>query len=246
MQSKRNSCLHSGHRQRMREKVEKFGLDGLSEHEKLEHLLFYVNQRKDTNETAHMLLNKFGSFYNVLTAEINELKQVKNVGDKTAIFLKTFLQYVEWFNNDKNKHKLKLSNTLMAVRHYRSVVGVSLREEAHVALLNEKEELIKMINVGKGNSYNVEIDEKKLLSEVNSTRPRFVLIFHTHPLGDVRPSEADDKATVNLICSCKMYNTLLVDHIILNDKNYYSYKNEGRISELTLQADKIYSHIIKN
>ena len=72
--------LHSGHRGRLDEKSRIIGLEFLEEHEQLEKLLFAVIPRGDTNAIAHALLNRFGSVYGVLTAEVEHLREVQGVG----------------------------------------------------------------------------------------------------------------------------------------------------------------------
>ena len=59
---------HEGHRQRMRIRVEQYGLESLAPHEVLEYLLYITNARRDTNGIAHALLERFGSFTGVLEA----------------------------------------------------------------------------------------------------------------------------------------------------------------------------------
>lgn len=51
---------HKGHRQRMRERVQSYGLDSLAEHEALEYVLYLTNAQKDTNGIAHDLIDRFG------------------------------------------------------------------------------------------------------------------------------------------------------------------------------------------
>ncbi|HOV69306.1 MAG TPA: hypothetical protein PLZ84_03175, partial [Clostridia bacterium] len=56
------------------------GLDGFEPHQVLELLLFYAIPYKDTNELAHLLLDRFGSLSAVFEASIDELVEVKGVG----------------------------------------------------------------------------------------------------------------------------------------------------------------------
>ena len=53
---------HDGHRDRMRERIEKSGISSLQNHEILEYLLYAFIPRKNTNDIAHALIDKFGSF----------------------------------------------------------------------------------------------------------------------------------------------------------------------------------------
>ena len=51
----KESSQHKGHRQRMRARVEQYGLESLEPHEALEYVLYITNTRKDTNGLAHVL-----------------------------------------------------------------------------------------------------------------------------------------------------------------------------------------------
>ena len=67
--------IHKDHRQRVRERYLKEGLDGFSEVQVLELLLFYVIPRQDTNPIAHRLIDRFGSLHQVLEAPVEELEK---------------------------------------------------------------------------------------------------------------------------------------------------------------------------
>ena len=56
----KESSQHKGHRQRMRARVEQYGLESLEPHEALEYVLYITNTRKDTNGLAHVLIDRFG------------------------------------------------------------------------------------------------------------------------------------------------------------------------------------------
>ena len=78
---------HKGHRQRMRERVQNYGLDSLAEHEALEYILYLTNAQKDTNGIAHDLIDRFGDFAAVLEASEEELCTVEGVGPASARML---------------------------------------------------------------------------------------------------------------------------------------------------------------
>ena len=75
---------HAGHRARMRKRFASGGFEGYSDHEMLEQLLFDAIPRENTNVTAHLLLERFGSLDGVLTAPAEELMTVRGVGEKSA------------------------------------------------------------------------------------------------------------------------------------------------------------------
>ena len=79
--------VHTGHRQRLKERFLKEGLDHFDEHQVLELLLFYCIPRVDTNPIAHALLHRFGSLAQVLEAPVGELEKMPGIGHNAAVFL---------------------------------------------------------------------------------------------------------------------------------------------------------------
>lgn len=84
---KRSSQLHAGHRSRVRQRFLTSGLESFQDHEVLELLLFYAVPRRDVNEMAHMLIDRFSSLQGVLDAPAEELCAIPGMGPKTANFL---------------------------------------------------------------------------------------------------------------------------------------------------------------
>ena len=82
-----NSNLHSGHRSRMKDKYSRLGSDAFSDHELLEMLLFHSIPRADTNETAHKLIERFGSLEGVFNSDLEMLLTVDGIGESSAILI---------------------------------------------------------------------------------------------------------------------------------------------------------------
>ncbi|HOD03158.1 MAG TPA: DNA repair protein RadC, partial [Clostridiales bacterium] len=72
-----NTSIHAGHRNRVKERVKDNSIDKFSDHALLEILLFFAITRKDTNETAHKLINEFGSLEGVFKAPYDALLRVE-------------------------------------------------------------------------------------------------------------------------------------------------------------------------
>lgn len=98
------ASVHDGHRARMRDKIRKGGLGSFQQHEILEYLLFSFVPRKDTNEIAHALIDKFSSLSGVLNASEEDLEKVSGMTQNAALFLATlpdvFRAYVDGVNSD--------------------------------------------------------------------------------------------------------------------------------------------------
>ena len=78
---------HEGHRERVKQRFLSVGFENMTDNEILEMLLFYAIPRKDTNDTAKSLLKKFGSLYDVLTADTDELQKC-GLSLNSAVYLK--------------------------------------------------------------------------------------------------------------------------------------------------------------
>src|SRR5271163_4059193 len=77
-----------GHRERLRERFREAGTDALSDYELLELLLFRAQPRRDVKPLAKILLEKFGSFAEVIAAPEGRLAEVKGLGDAAITELK--------------------------------------------------------------------------------------------------------------------------------------------------------------
>ena len=86
--------IHDGHRQRMRERFQKTGLENFDKHEVLEILLYNCIPRANTNELAHRLIDRFKTVGRVLQASQEELMSVKGVGENTAHYLSLLNQTI--------------------------------------------------------------------------------------------------------------------------------------------------------
>lgn len=67
--------IHQGHREKMRQRFLKSGLESFADHEALELLLYYAIPRRDTNPIAHRLMERYGSLTAVLSAPAEDLKK---------------------------------------------------------------------------------------------------------------------------------------------------------------------------
>ena len=102
--------LHEGHRKRLRDRAMSEGLEAFNPHQVMELLLFYAIPRQDTSETAHHLINRFGSVHNVLNADASELVRIPGVGKKTAQWLNDLGKLVKTYSELRPVDRPKIVN----------------------------------------------------------------------------------------------------------------------------------------
>ena len=223
---KKKNNIHEGHRQRLKNKFIEFGLDAFSEHEILELMLTYSIPYKDTNELAHTLLNEFDSLYGVLNAEYDELIKVNGIGRETAIYLNLLKQFYTKYEVSKDNHtNYILENLKAAVAFFRKRYTVEKKEDFYCLCLTNKYSLLKVIKFEGKDDTSVDFNIKDLLAKITATQASSVIFMHTHPFGSVSPSKQDIDMTYKLFVQCRLLGINLYDHIILNEKDYFSMKD---------------------
>lgn len=213
--------MHEGHRQRLKQRFLD-NPDGLEQHELLELLLFYAIPQKNTNLTAHQLIDSFGSFSSVCDAPLDSLTQVKGIGPSAALLIKTISHCCRRYLEDKqdNSHRIITSEDAgdLLLSKY---IG-RINETVMLILTDSKGKLLfcGVINEGTVNASDIYIRKIVELSmRYNASR---VILAHNHPSGVALPSREDLRSTKAVKEALKLVGVRLVDHIIIADWDYVS------------------------
>ena len=83
--------------------------------------------------------------------------------------------------------------------------------------------------VSKGGITGTAVDVRLVLREALMRRAPFMALAHNHPSGSIRPSREDDHLTESVQRACQVMNVQLLDHVIVTDGEYYSYKEQGKV-----------------
>ena len=208
--------LHDGHRQRKRQQFLSHGPQSMADHELLELALFYAIPRRDTNETAHRLLEQFGSLDRVLTAPEQELEQVEGVGQNAAVLLRLIGAMGDRARRPGREEKIVTSVDQAGAYFLRLLDG------------QRTEQLYQLCVDGKGKVLSCRVlslrqaVENALLSGASG-----VFLAHNHPSGVALPSQADVQATVQVRDALKRLDIRLIDHIIVADGDFVSMASSG-------------------
>lgn len=223
-------CMHSGHRQRIRERIEKYGIDSLSDHEFIEYLLYYVQPRVNTNEPAHRLMNTYGSISKVLESDAASLMETEGIGPKSAQFLSLIPEICRRYYLDKYSPK-DVFSSLDALLEYLQKLFLGITEEAAaIVLLDGSRGLISSKFIAQGNIREVYINRQDILIEVIQKKAPYVVLAHNHPSNQPQPSSEDFVLTNHLAAALNVAGITLMDHVILcPNGSYYSFSKEDRL-----------------
>ena len=227
--------MHDGHRERLRNRFLTQGLSGFDPINVLELLLFFSHRRCDTNEIAHRLLDRFGSFSGVLNAPYEALCEVQGIGAQSACLIKLVAACAGYYADDKAVRGVVLNSTEAAGRYLVPKFLGARNEEVYLVLLDDKRKVLHCAKLFEGTVNAAPITVKKVVAEVVAMNATGVILAHNHPGGLALPSSGDRIVTEKIARALYLMNVQLVDHIIVADGDYVSMADSGMLSMMQIE-----------
>ncbi len=217
--------LHSGHRERMRQRLDSTSLETLADHELLEALLYYVFPRRDTNALAHALIEECGSLSEVLEAERGALTQVDGIGESAARYLSLIgeaaRRYTAAYIKPENTARVLDTPEKLISFMLPKFIGVPT-ERAYALLFDNSLSLVDLFHVGDGTVSRVEFAPRRILERALQKKAAAVVLVHNHPGGVAIPSGADLDLTRQILDLLHVVEIELLDHFIIAGSRYTS------------------------
>ena len=219
--------IHSGHRQRLKDRFLKEGLDHFEELYVLELLLYYCIPQKDTNPIAHSLLDHFGSLTAVLEATPEELQKVPGIGKNAAAFL-TLIPQVGRYYQIKRAEPGDILRTIEQCGNY-LVPYFYGREHETVFLLclDAKCKVLGCKEVGEGSVNSAAVPIRRIVEIALGANATSVILAHNHPSGLAIPSGEDVQTTRRLAAALDAVEIVLSDHIVVAEDDFVSMVQSG-------------------
>lgn len=105
---------------------------------------------------------------------------------------------------------------------------IGLQEEFKIMLLDNKLTIIGVHTLSAGGITGTVVDLSLLFSILLTTISKGFIIFHNHPSGNLKASQADIDITMNIKKASEIFNIKLYDHIIMSPTGeHYSMMSEG-------------------
>lgn len=219
-----------GHRKRLRERYVNNGYEALQDYEIIELLLTFVKQRVDTKPLAKNLIEKYGTIEEILKADLDDLKEIKGIGDITGIFLNFIGDIMAYSFKDKfQKQNISFKNKNQLISYLRNDIGFSKNEEFKVLFLNSVNEIIETEILFTGTIDKSAIYPRKILERALHHNARAIVFAHNHPSGNIFPSEKDIELTKEMKEFFKIVDINVLDHIIITKNSHFSFLEEGII-----------------
>ena len=206
---------HEGHRERMRARFAKSGLEGFADHEVLELLLFYAIPRRNTNLEAHSLLKRFGSLHAVLDADVKSLKQVEGVGEGAATLITLFSQVARRLDMSRRAERREIKTRGQAQNHCLALLSGLRQEHFYVVGLSGQMKHLGDVLIARGSLSDVPAYPRLVAEAVLGLNAHSVVLCHNHPGGSLVPSRRDVEVTRQLNALLDGLSVALADHIVV-------------------------------
>lgn len=219
--------IHDGHRQRLRERFLREGLDNFDELQVLELLLFYCVPRQDTNPIAHALLERFGSLAQVLEADPAELRKVPGIGDNAATFLALVMSASRYYQVNKASSAVILPTIEQCGKYLLHRFHGRRNETVFLLCLDAKCKVLCCPMIGEGGVNSAGVPIRRVVEAALGANATTVVLAHNHPSGIALPSMEDIVTTRRMAMALDAVGILLEDHVVVADRDYVSLFQSG-------------------
>ena len=216
--------------ERPRERLLKYGAQGLSNAELLAIIISSGTQKDSALELAYRLLSSekgvISSFSNYMP---QEYCRIKGIGKATACKLAAAVEFGKRvYSTPKEKFLLDTPDAL--AKHFSDMRNFH-KEVLRIAMFNSKLEIIKTVDVSMGGLAHTSAVAREVFADAIRTGANAIVLAHNHPSGDPSPSEGDIRTTEILISAGKIIGIDVMDHLIIGDGTYCSFKESGLIKK---------------
>ncbi|MCU0455258.1 MAG: DNA repair protein RadC [Bacteroidales bacterium] len=215
---------------RPREKLVTKGTASLSDAELLGILISSGTKNKSAVDLGRELLAMANNNLNHLgKLSVAELKKIRGIGPARAVTIAAALEL-------GRRRKLSDTEDLFQIRSSKDVADIFqpimsdlLHEEFWILFLNRSNRIINRMKLSQGGISGTVTDVRIVMKKAVECLASGIIVCHNHPSGNLNPSESDTKITKKIRDAGELMDIQLLDHLIITDKDYYSFADNGLI-----------------
>ncbi len=216
-----------GHRERMRDKLLDRGPDALADYELLEMLLFFAQPKGDTKPLAKGLINRFGSYANVLTAAQRDLFAMQGIGRHSVSAIKLVEASAKRLARAEVIDRPVLNNWDRLLEYLHAVLAREKVEHFRVLFLDNRNRLLGDEAQARGTVNHTPVYPREVVKRALELHATALILVHNHPSGDPTPSRDDIDMTAEVKIAAQALGIVLHDHLIVGNGKWTSLRQEG-------------------
>lgn len=216
-----------GHRQRLRQRFLKGGDDALADYELLELLLCTAVPRRDMKPLAKELIDRFGSFAEVISAEEARLKEVSGVGEAVVTALKLIRAGALRLAQSDVLDKPVISSWHALLDYCKASMAYRKTEQFRILFLDRKNVLIADEIQQEGTVDHTPVYPREVIKRALELGASALILVHNHPSGDTTPSKDDIAMTREIVEAGGKLGVVVHDHLVVGRRGHTSFKSAG-------------------
>lgn len=222
---------HAGHRQRLRQRFLKTGLDGFADYEVVELILTLAVPRTDVKQPAKELIKRFGNLRGILDAPIEALRRVDGVGEVTPVALKIIRAAATLYLQQSAEAVESLADSQRLAEFWRMRIGSLANEVFQVAYLDSGYRLLRdgVEELEQGTVDRAAVYPRRVIESALRRGAAAIVLAHNHPNGNVAPSEHDKLLTRAIVLAAETVHLKVLDHLVVSTDEAFSFRKAGLI-----------------
>lgn len=211
-----------------REKLMLKGKSVLSDAELIAILIGSGSRNESAVELSKRILISTDNNLNALgKLSLKQLTAFKGIGEAKAIAIIAALELGRRRRAEESLELQKITSSKAVFEIMQPIVGELPHEEFWVLYLNNSNKVIYKTQISKGGITGTVVDTRIIYKTALEHNATSLILCHNHPSGVLQASDADKQITKKLKEAGKQLDVLVLDHVIVTEKNYFSFADEG-------------------
>ncbi len=213
---------------RPREKFLLKGKSALSDSELLAILIGSGSRNESAVQLCQRILASTNNNLNLLgKLSIQQLTEFKGIGEAKAIAIAAALELGRRRRAEEAVVLDKITSSKIVFEIMQPIIGELPHEEFWVLYLNNSNKVIHKAQLSKGGITGTIVDNRLIFKTALEYNATSLILTHNHPSGKLQASDADKEVTRKLKSAAQQLDILVLDHVIITEKGYYSFNDEG-------------------
>ncbi|WP_420488112.1 RadC family protein [Gottfriedia acidiceleris] len=215
--------------ERPRERLLKFGPGSLSNQDLLAILLRTGTKNESVLKVSNELLLKFDGLRLLMNASVEEISNIKGIGEAKAVQLIAAFELGKRINRLQYDERFSIKSPDDCAKFMMDEMRFLEQEHFVCLYLNTKNQVIARETIFKGSLNASIVHPREVFKEAFRRSASSIICLHNHPSGDPTPSREDIEVTKRLVECGKIIGIELLDHIIIGEHKYVSLKEKGYV-----------------
>lgn len=216
--------------ERPQEKLISYGVEALSNAELLALIIKIGNLEETAVEVAQKILSRDNRGIAYLSdVTLEELMQVKGIGQSKGSQILAAIEIGKRLNRIGPQDKVKVSSPIVLVNLLMDEMRYLCKEHFKIAILDTKNQILSIETISIGTLNASIVHPRDVFKIAIKRNANSIILIHNHPSGDPSPSNEDISITNRLIDAGNLIGIKVLDHIIIGDNKYISFKEKNLV-----------------